>query len=95
MSRVPRQILVYVFRRRRDGAVDFLLLHVLADRGGFWQGVTGAPEREETDEQAAVREVLEETGFDVEPPSRQSTTATCSTATPAIPRSGKGSTGPR
>jgi 8-oxo-dGTP pyrophosphatase MutT (NUDIX family) len=66
VTRVPRQILVYVFRRRDDGAVDFLLLRRLDHRGGFWQGVTGAPEPEETDEQAAVREVFEETGFDVE-----------------------------
>jgi len=66
VTRVPRQILVYVFRRRDDGVVDFLLLRRLDHRGGFWQGVTGAPERQETDAQAAVREVFEETGFDVE-----------------------------
>lgn len=34
-------------------------------RGGFWQGVTGAPLPGETDAEAAAREVLEETGFDV------------------------------
>jgi 8-oxo-dGTP pyrophosphatase MutT (NUDIX family) len=65
VSRVPRQILVYVFRRRDDRAIEFLLLRRVEDRGGFWQGVTGAPKRQETDEQAAVREVLEETGFPV------------------------------
>ena len=34
-------------------------------RGGFWQGVTGAPLHGETDEAAALREVREETGWDV------------------------------
>jgi len=34
-------------------------------RGGFWQGVTGAPHPHESDDEAAVREVREETGFDV------------------------------
>jgi lipoyl(octanoyl) transferase len=34
-------------------------------RGGFWQGVTGAPLLGETDEAAALREVREETGWDV------------------------------
>jgi len=34
-------------------------------RGGFWQPVTGAPLHGETDEAAALREVLEETGWDV------------------------------
>ena len=67
VSRVPRQILVYVFRRRNAGGIEFLLLRRVDDRGGFWQGVTGAPEQQETDAQAAVREVLEETGFHVEP----------------------------
>ena len=34
-------------------------------RGGFWQGVTGAPLHGETDQAAALREVREETGWDV------------------------------
>jgi 8-oxo-dGTP pyrophosphatase MutT (NUDIX family) len=34
-------------------------------RGGFWQGVSGAPLADESDLAAAVREVREETGFDV------------------------------
>jgi lipoyl(octanoyl) transferase len=61
--RVPRQVLVYLFRRTHEGQVELLLLRRTAGRGGFWQGVTGAPEWAESDDDAAAREVLEETGF--------------------------------
>ena len=43
----------------------FLFLRRIPSRGGFWQGVTGAPLPGETNVEAAVREVREETGFDV------------------------------
>lgn len=65
MLRVPRQVLVYLFRRRQDGSVEFLLLKRTEQHGGFWQGVSGAPEWEESDAEGAVREVLEETGFSI------------------------------
>jgi lipoyl(octanoyl) transferase len=58
--RVPRQVLVYLHRRDR-----FLLLRRTPELGGFWQGVTGAPEPGEADLDAAIREVREETGYDV------------------------------
>lgn len=35
-----------------------------ADKAGFWQSVTGSVEGDETPKQAAIREVLEETGLD-------------------------------
>jgi 8-oxo-dGTP pyrophosphatase MutT (NUDIX family) len=56
-------VLVYLYRRTHDGQVEWLLLRRTAGRGGFWQGVTGAPEWGESDDEAAAREVLEETGF--------------------------------
>lgn len=62
--RVPRQVLVYVYRERPDGRIAFLLLKRIERLGGFWQGVTGAPEWGESDEEAAAREVREETGLD-------------------------------
>jgi len=65
MLRVPRQVLVYLYRRRPDGTLEFLLLRRTDEWGGFWQGVTGAPEWDESDEAGAVREVREETGFTV------------------------------
>ena len=43
----------------------FLMLRRTPARGGFWQGITGAPLNGETDEAAAQREVREETGWDV------------------------------
>lgn len=42
----------------------YLLLKRVASHGGFWQSVTGSLELDETHEQAAVREVFEETGID-------------------------------
>jgi diaminopimelate epimerase len=62
--RIPRQVLVYLYRRAETG-LEVLLLRRTERWGGFWQGVTGAPEWDESDEAGAVREVLEETGFDV------------------------------
>lgn len=41
----------------------YLLLRRIESHGGFWQSVTGSLEVDDTHRQAAVREVLEETGF--------------------------------
>jgi 8-oxo-dGTP pyrophosphatase MutT (NUDIX family) len=60
--RVPRQVLVYLFR----DSGEVLLLKRTEQWGGFWQGVSGAPEWGETDDEGAIREVHEETGFCVE-----------------------------
>jgi 8-oxo-dGTP pyrophosphatase MutT (NUDIX family) len=66
MLRVPRQVLVYLYWcGEGDHELEFLMLRRTAQFGGFWQGVSGAPEWQESDEQGAIREVHEETGFDV------------------------------
>ena len=66
MLRVPRQVLVYVFRfGGAESDLEFLMLKRTVQRGGFWQGVSGAPEWHESDDEGALREVLEETGFAV------------------------------
>jgi dihydroneopterin triphosphate diphosphatase len=41
-----------------------VLLMERADKAGFWQSVTGSVEGDETPKQAAIREVMEETGLD-------------------------------
>ncbi len=41
-----------------------VLIMERADKAGFWQSVTGSLEAGETPQQAAIREVLEETGLD-------------------------------
>jgi 8-oxo-dGTP pyrophosphatase MutT (NUDIX family) len=58
--RLPTQVLVYCYRQNA-GHVEYLMLRRTAKYGGFWQGVTGAPEGMESLLQAAGRELLEET----------------------------------
>jgi len=60
--RIPTQVLVYPVRFR-DNSWEFLLLKRTEDRGGFWQGVTGHPEKGEKIIEGAKRELLEETSF--------------------------------
>jgi len=58
----PRSVQVVIFGDRPQER-QYLLLRRVASHGGFWQSVTGSLEGEETHKQAAVREVLEETGI--------------------------------
>lgn len=60
--RRPLQVLVYPVRFRNND-LEFLLLKRVEKRGGFWQGVTGAPEDDEDLYEGARRELLEETGY--------------------------------
>jgi len=60
--RIPIQVLVYPVRRT-DREWEFLMLKRIKSRGGFWQGVTGAPENGETNIEGAKRELFEETSF--------------------------------
>lgn len=59
-SRAPYQILVFVFRKTEQGARYLLLKR--ADLN-VWQGVAGGGEGSESPYEAAVRELLEETGL--------------------------------
>jgi 8-oxo-dGTP pyrophosphatase MutT (NUDIX family) len=60
--RRPIQVLVYS-ARRGDADWEYLLLHRTPWGDGFWQGVTGGVEGDETPLAAAYRELQEETGF--------------------------------
>lgn len=59
----PRSTQVVIFRDESDEPL-YLLLRRVASHGAFWQSVSGSLEGDETHRQAAVREVLEETGID-------------------------------
>ncbi len=58
----PRSVQVVIFGDGRHERLYLLLKRIESD-GGFWQPVTGSIEGEETHRQAALREVLEETGI--------------------------------
>lgn len=60
--RIPIQVLVYPVRKNNGGR-EYLMLKRVKNRGGFWQGVTGAPENDETNLEGAKRELFEETGY--------------------------------
>ncbi|MFW9851896.1 MAG: NUDIX pyrophosphatase [Candidatus Thorarchaeota archaeon] len=60
--RLPIQVLVYPVRFKNENW-EFLLLRRTEERGGFWQGVTGHPEKKEKIVEGAKRELLEETSF--------------------------------
>ena len=57
----PVSVLVMIYTPQLD-----VLLLERADRPGFWQSVTGSREGEESLRETAMREVLEETGFQAE-----------------------------
>ena len=61
--RIPREALVLVYRER-GGERELLVLRRAPAREGYWHAVAGAPEGDETDAEAAVRELREETGLD-------------------------------
>jgi dihydroneopterin triphosphate diphosphatase len=60
--RHPVQALIYLVSSV-DNDWKYLLLHRLASRGDFWQGVTGGIEEGEEIHEAARRELIEETGI--------------------------------
>ena len=64
MKRIPRDISVQLFKPTPSG-FRYLMLRRPPGSGGFRQSVTGAPLAGETDIEAAIREVHEETGYDV------------------------------
>ena len=60
--RIPIQVLIYPVRKTNE-EWEYLMLKRVKIRGGFWQGVTGAPENEENLCEGAKRELYEETGY--------------------------------
>ena len=62
MARLPFQILVFLHHRDPGGTFWYAVFH-RADRD-VWQGIAGGGEGDESPEQAARREALEESGVD-------------------------------
>ncbi len=62
MSEYIRKVQVIPYRS--NGKVEILMLRTIPKRGEFWQCVTGKIEEGESDEEAALRELKEETGID-------------------------------
>jgi lipoyl(octanoyl) transferase len=60
--RTGREVLVFVFRKAEAGD-QVLLARRCPELGGFWHSIAGSVEKDETDEQAAFRELQEETGL--------------------------------
>ena len=60
--RIPIQVLVYPVKKTNEDW-EYLMLKRVKNRGGFWQGVTGAPENDENLSKAAKIELFEETGY--------------------------------
>lgn len=58
-----REVQILLYRPHPRG-LEVLIFHRSPDAGGYWHTVAGAVEAGEADPDAAVREVLEETGFD-------------------------------
>ncbi len=63
MARAPYQVLVFPFRLE-EGAPLYALFRRNAATGGYWQGIAGGGEGEETPLEAARREAGEEAGIE-------------------------------
>lgn len=65
--RTNRQVEIVLFKRTEAG-IRFLMLKRNPQKGGFWQPITGGVHEGETDTNAAIREVREETGVEAKTP---------------------------
>ena len=61
MARAPFQVLVYPYRRTNNGQFEYALLKRSDE--GYWQGIAGGGENDETPLEAAKRETFEESGI--------------------------------
>lgn len=55
------QVEVYLFQQSKGKGILFLVLKRIPEKGGFWQPITGNVQEKESFEEAALREIREET----------------------------------
>jgi dATP pyrophosphohydrolase len=63
MARAPLQVLVLPFRRQADNSIEYAIFRRTDYADDCWQGVAGGAEQGESAEQAARREMMEESGI--------------------------------
>lgn len=61
MARAPFQVLVYPYRRKLNGQIEYALMKRSDE--GYWQAIAGGGEDEEKPLEAAKRETYEESGI--------------------------------
>jgi dihydroneopterin triphosphate diphosphatase len=62
MTRLPIEVFIVV--RRGD---EYLVVHRVPEAGAYWHGIAGGVEEGESPEEAAARELWEETGLEAVP----------------------------
>jgi len=65
-KKVKKAQVVIAALNKGSQSFDFLLLQTNQKRGSFWQNITGKVEEEETIEEGALREAIEETALQIE-----------------------------
>ncbi|MDO8436042.1 MAG: NUDIX pyrophosphatase [bacterium] len=63
IMKTNNQVEAFLFRKSPSRGVLFLVLKRSPEKGGFWQPITGNVKEGETFEEAARREIQEETGI--------------------------------
>ncbi len=63
MARAPFQVLVLPYRFLATGEISYAVFRREPSTGGYWQGIAGGGEDDETPLQAARREAQEEAGI--------------------------------
>jgi len=63
MSRAPFQVLVFPYQIMPNNEIHYALFKREPSTGGYWQGIAGGGEKNETPLQAAKRESFEEAGI--------------------------------
>lgn len=66
MEGTNKKAQVVIAARSPEGPWSFLIFKTNKSRGEFWQNVTGSADKGESFEEAALREALEESAFELE-----------------------------